>query len=132
MSETVINEHPKRWHPFTRTGFRFAFVYLLLYNLPFPLSTIPYLDKTAEWYNSIWTWIVPRVARPVFDREIATVFNGSGDRAFDYIMLACLLLLSLVISVIWTFVDRKRLSYPTLYLWLNIYVRFALGTILIG
>lgn len=132
MSETVINEHPKRWHPFTRTGFRFAFVYLLLYNLPFPLSAIPYLDKTAEWYNSIWTWIVPRVARPVFDREIATVFNGSGDRAYDYLLVACLLLISLVIAVVWTIIDRKRLSYPTLYRWLNIYVRFALGTILIG
>ena len=30
MSETVIAEQPRqRWHPFTRTAFRFAFVYLL-------------------------------------------------------------------------------------------------------
>ncbi len=63
MSETLINEHPQqRWHPFTRTAFRFAFVYLLLYNLPFPLSALPYVDKAAEWYNSIWTWLVPRAS----------------------------------------------------------------------
>jgi hypothetical protein len=133
MSETPITEHARqRWHPFTRTAFRFAFVYLLLYHLPFPLSAIPYLERTAEWYNSIWTWIVPRVARGVLHREVATVFNGSGDRAYDYLLVACLLLISLVIAVIWTIVDRKRLSYPTLYRWLNIYVRFALGTIMIG
>ena len=115
-----------------RTGFRFAFVYLLLYNLPFPLTAIPYVDKAAEWYNSLWIWIVPRVARAAFNKEVATVFNGSGDRTFDYLLVACLLLIALVITVIWTVLDRKRLGYPTLYRWLNLYVRFSLGTTMIG
>jgi hypothetical protein len=133
MSETLINEHPQeRWHPFTRTGFRFAFVYLLLYNLPFPLSALPYVDKAAEFYNSFWTWLVPRLARTAFNQEVPSVFNGSGDRMFDYLLVACLLLISLVITVIWTLFDRKRLSYPTLYRWLNLYVRFSLGTAMIG
>ncbi len=133
MSEPLTNEPPQqRWHPFTRTAFRFAFVYLLIYNLPFPLNAFPYVDKVAEFYNFFWTWIVVHVARTAFHTEIATVFNGSGDRAFDYLLVACLLLISLVIAVIWTIFDRKRLSYPTLYRWLNIYVRFALGTTMIG
>jgi hypothetical protein len=133
MSETLINEQlQQRWHPFIRTGFRFAFVYLLLYNLPFPLTAIPYVNKTAELYNSLWTWIVPRLARVAFNREVSSVFNGSGDRTFDFLLVACLLLTALVITVIWTFFDRKRLSYPTLYRWLNLYVRFSLGTTMIG
>jgi hypothetical protein len=107
-------------------------VYLLLYNLPFPLTAIPYVDKAAEWYNSLWSWIVPRVARAAFNKEVATVFNGSGDRTFDYLLVACLLLIALVITVIWTVLDRKRLGYPTLYRWLNLYVRFSLGTTMIG
>jgi len=133
MSEPLINEQPpNRWHPFTRTGFRFAFVYLLLFNLPFPLNAFPYVDKIGEWYNAIWNWMVPRVARAVFHREIDPVFNGSGDRTFDYVLVACLLLTALVITVIWTILDRKRLSYPTLYRWLNLYVRFSLGATMIG
>ena len=133
MSETLFNVHPQQhWHPFTRTAFRFGFVYLLLYNLPFPLSALPYVDKAAEFYNSFWTWIVTRLARAVFNREVSSVISGSGDRAFDYLLVACLLLISLVIMVIWTFFDRKRLSYPTLYRWLNLYVRFSLGTVMIG
>ena len=133
MSETRIDEQPqKRWHPFTRTAFRFAFVYLLLYNLPFPLTAFPYVDKAAEWYSSIWAWIVPRVARMALNREVSSVFNGSGDRTYDYLFVACVLLTSLVITVIWTVFDRKRLSYPTLYRWLNVYVRFSLGTAMIG
>jgi hypothetical protein len=34
--------------------------------------------------------------------------------------------------VIWTIFDRKRLSYPTLHRWLNVYVRFSLGTTMIS
>ena len=133
MSESVIAEPPRqRWHPFTRTAFRFAFVYLLLYALPFPLTVFPYVDKVAEWYNSFWTWIVPRLAQGVLHREVATAFNGSGDRAYDYLLVALLLLISLVVSVIWTVLDRRRLSYPTLYRWLNLYVRFHLGTVMIS
>ena len=133
MSEPLINEHPQqRWHPFTRTAFRFAFVYLVLYNMPFPLNALPYVDKSAEFYNSFWNLIVPRFARIVLHTEVSTVYNGSGDRAFDYILVAVMLLISLVVMVIWTLVDRKRLSYSTLYRWLNLYVRFSLGTAMIG
>jgi len=133
MSEAVINERPhQRWHPFTRTAFRFAFVYLLLFNLPFPVNAIPYVSKVGDFYDSIWTWLVPRVARVAFHIEVTSEFNGSGDRAFDYVFVATLLLISLVIAVIWTLFDRKRLSYPTLHRWLSVYVRFALGTTMIG
>jgi hypothetical protein len=133
MSEQLTTETPQqRWHPFTRTAFRFAFVYLLLFNLPFPLNAFPYVDKVAEFYNSFWNWLVPRLARTAFNREVASVFNGSGDRTFDYLLVACLLLIALVAAVIWTILDRKRLSYPTLYKWLNVYVRFSLGATMIG
>jgi hypothetical protein len=133
MSETISNEQPQqRWHPFNRTAFRFAFVYLLLFNLPFPLNVFPYIDKVGQFYDSFWIWLVPRVGRTVFHKEVSSVFNGSGDRTYDYLLVACLLLLALVITVIWTILDRKRLSYPTLYRWLNLYVRFSLGTTMIG
>jgi hypothetical protein len=133
MSEPLTTEIPQqRWHPFTRTAFRFAFVYLLLFNLPFPLNAFPYVDKVAEFYNSFWNWLVPRLARAAFNREVASVFNGSGDRMFDYLLVACLLLIALLAAVVWTILDRKRLSYPTLYKWLNVYVRFSLGATMIG
>src|SRR5689334_7409119 len=133
MSETLTDEHPQRpWRPFTRTAFRFAFVYLLLYNLPFPLNAFPYIDKVGGFYDSLWTWLVPLLARAAFHKEVSTIVNGSGDRTYDFLLVACLLLISLVITVIWTLVDRQRLAYPALYRWLHLYVRFALGTSMIG
>src|SRR5689334_23861267 len=120
MSETLTDEHPQRpWRPFTRTAFRFAFVYLLLYNLPFPLNVFPYIDKVGGFYDSLWTWLVPLLARAAFHKEVSTIVNGSGDRTYDFLLVACLLLISLVITVIWTLVDHKRLAYPTLYRWLD-------------
>ena len=133
ISENPVDEHPQqRWHPFTRTAFRFAFVYLVLYNLPFPFNVFPYVDKVGSFYDSFWTRLVPRLARTVLHKEVSTVFNGSGDRTFDFLLVACLLLIALIITIIWTLLDRKRLAYPTLYRWLNLYVRFALGTAMIG
>ena len=134
MSETLIDEQPQQrpWRPFTRTAFRFAFAYLMLYNLPFPLNVFPYVDKVGAFYDSFWIWLVPRLARAALHKEVSTVFNGSGDRTYDFLLVACLLLISLVITVIWTLVDRQRLAYPALYRWLHLYVRFALGTSMIG
>ena len=133
MSAQLVNEDPQtRWHPFTRIAFRFAFVYLVLFNLPFPFTTFPYVDKVAEPYNSLWTAIVSRTGRFVLNREVPTEFNGSGDRTYDFLYVACLLVLAVVGTIVWTLLDRKRPGYPTLYRWLHLYVRFALGTIMIS
>ena len=133
MSGTLTNEQPqRRWRPFTRMAFRFAFVYFLLYNLPFPLNAFPYVEKVGSFYDSFWIWLVPQVGRATLHREVSTAFNGSGDRTYDFLLVACLLLIALVSTVIWTLLDRKRPAYPTLYRWLNLYVRFALGTAMIG
>jgi hypothetical protein len=133
MSAELVNEHSQtRWHPLTRIAFRFAFVYLILFNLPFPLSAFPYVDKVAEPYNSLWSVIVTRTAHVVLNRELLSEFNGSGDRTYDFLYAACVFVLAVLATIVWSFLDRKRLSYPTLHRWLRLYVRFALGTIMIG
>lgn len=133
MSAQLVNENPQtRWHPFTRIAFRFAFVYLVLFNLPFPFTAFPYVDKVAEPYNSFWTAIVLRAGRIVLSREVSTEFNGSGDRTYDFLYVACLLVVAVVGTIVWTLLDHRRRGYPTLYRWLHLYVRFALGTIMIS
>jgi len=112
MSAELVSENPQtRWHPLTRIAFRFASLYFLLLNLPFPLNAFPYVDKIAEPYNSFWTAIVTRTGRVVLNREIPSVFNGSGDRTYDYLLAACLLVLAVVGTIVWTLLDRKRVSF---------------------
>ncbi|HEX6733083.1 MAG TPA: hypothetical protein VF074_23880, partial [Pyrinomonadaceae bacterium] len=54
------------------------------------------------------------------------------DRTYDYLLVACLLVLAVVGTILWSLLDRKRPSYPTLYRWLHVYARFALGSAMIG
>lgn len=125
---------PTAWHPVTRVVFRFAFAYLILYILPFPVGSVPYTEALAEPYTKLWNAIVPRVGRGVLglDREIAVAFNGSGDRTYDYVLVLCLLVLALAAAALWSLLDRRRAAYPRLHQWLRVYVRMYLGTVMIS
>ena len=122
------------WHPAARIGFRFAFAYLALFMLPFPLGAVPYTDALAAPYTKLWDALVPWVGRRVLglDYEIATVFNGSGDRTYDYVQAFCFLALAVAAAALWSVLDRRRKAHPRLYQWLRVYVRLYLGTVMIG
>ena len=52
--EELAAAGPPRWGLARRVAFRFAFVYLIAYNLPFPLDALPIPFRgvqaaTAEW-----------------------------------------------------------------------------------
>jgi uncharacterized membrane protein YphA (DoxX/SURF4 family) len=52
--------------------------------------------------------------------------TGSGDRSFDYVRLAMNLILAFIVSIIWSFLDKKRASYTTLFYWLQSILRLFL------
>jgi hypothetical protein len=56
------------WTPAQRILFRFAFVYLIRYTLPFPLDRIPYGGMVGEWTTNACNDLVPRVGRRLFSR----------------------------------------------------------------
>jgi uncharacterized membrane protein YphA (DoxX/SURF4 family) len=123
----------KPWSPGTRIAFRFAFVYLVLYNLPFPLGTI-YTDALAQWYAKPWDALVCWVGRSVLHLgvEISTTETGSGDRTYDYVLMLCFVVLSVAGAGLWSLLDRRRGAYPRLMQWLRLYVRFSLGAAMIS
>src|ERR1700691_1790559 len=49
---------PVRWNLATRIGFRFTFVYVVLYFFPFPLNYVPLIDHVAKWYDEWWNKIL--------------------------------------------------------------------------
>jgi hypothetical protein len=122
------------WSAATRFGFRFAFVYLILYKFPFPLYYLPGASRALSWYELVLHKAVPWVGAHVLRLKTPiTNFSGaSGDTLYDYVLVLCFLVIALALSVVWSFVDRKRSNYEVMYAWLRVYVRFALGTTLIG
>jgi hypothetical protein len=129
-----VSSQGPQWRPVTCLAFRFVFIYLVLYNLPFPVGTLPHTEKAADKYAAIWHAMVPWVGRHLLHlhQAIAVFTNGSGDTTYDYVLVLCYLLLAAAAAVVWSIADRGRLNYRALHKWLRLYVRFSLGGTMIA
>ena len=116
------------WGPVKKLLFLFAFVYLVLYNFPFPLHYL-HIDQVDAWYLQLWRPLVHWVARHVFDVTITP--RGGGDSVYFYVRLFCFLVVSIAAALTWTLLDRRRRNYARLYEWLRVYVRFVLAVTMI-
>ena len=118
-----------RWSLAKRVAFRFAFAYLVLYNLPFPLGEPTFTDAVAQKYDDLWQPVVAWVGEHVLRLGYAISFEptGSGDTTHRYVQALCFLALAALATVVWSVLDRKRPGYERLYKWLRLYVRFVLG-----
>jgi uncharacterized membrane protein YphA (DoxX/SURF4 family) len=114
--------------------FRIAFVYFVVYALPFPFGYLPWTDAVASAYEKIWQTTVPWVAQHILrvGYEISLAPTGSGDTTYNWVQTFCFLALALVAGLIWSGLRRKRLRYDGLYHWLRLYVRLYLGATMIS
>jgi hypothetical protein len=124
----------KRWSAAARLGFRFAFVYLILYNFPFPLYYVPGAYRVLNWYGPVLHTTVPWVGSHLLRLKtpITNFSYGSGDKTYDYVRVLCFLVSALVVAALWSLLDRRRSNYELIYAWLRVYIRFALGAALVG
>lgn len=124
-----------RWKLATRVAFQFCFVYFSLYclytqmiegfaplpslqDLPDP-STLPPMRQLVYW-----------TAAHVFHvkTQLVNSGSGSGDKTWDWVMTFCLLVVSLLATLIWSALDRRRPNYVTLHKWFRLALRFALAS----
>jgi hypothetical protein len=141
------------WNPAHRIVFRFLFVYLILYILPFPLSYVSlisswlqpeiylvpsplrglvYVGIGLQQYQRAWYAFVPWVGKHVFGVEITVFPAGSGDTTYNYVHVFCLAVISAAVAALWTLCDRKHSGYPRLHYGLRVYVRFWLATTMLS
>jgi len=119
------------WGAAKRLLFRFAFAYLVLYNLPFPVNMLPG-QASAQWYDALWDAPVHWTGKHLFHVDITVRPNGSGDTTFNYVQVFCYLVLAIGVALVWTLLDRRRPNYQRLYAWLRVYVRYALAATMIS
>jgi len=116
------------WSPAKRVLFRFAFSYLVLYNLPFPLHRIPWAGPIiTQPYQDLWHWLVPWAGKHLLGINITIRRGGSGDTTYNYVQVLCFLIIAAVTTAVWTVLDRKRREYTRLDAGLRVYIRFALA-----
>src|SRR6201988_3393701 len=109
------------WNHSTRVAFRFCFIYFSLYSLSAQIITsfVPVPNFDIPDPSSFWP-IRPMVfwtAAHIFGVSKPLVFtgSGSGDKTFDWVLLFCMLAVSLLAAGIWSGLDRKRPNYVTLH-----------------
>jgi len=125
------------WSLAQRLAFRFAFCYLILYLFPFPLEEFPIpglaalFAGIAKLQDVLVLWAGKHVLHL---REVLVLRGktGSGDTTYEYVQLVCFLGLAAIATLAWTLAARRAREHRRLYEWLRIYVRFGLGTILLG
>jgi len=115
-------EVPARFWGGLRAGFqagrRFVFRLLLVHMLFYLLS----LFDSGSWEPLVvWT------GRHLFHAEVASELTGSGDTAFDYVLVLCCAMLSLPLVVVWMLLDRSPLHAGRTEEWLRVATRFTLA-----
>ena len=124
--------HAASWPLVKRVGFRFLTAYFVLYLFPFPLGSLPFTSTVNDWLTfwqrplGRWTEVhVFGLAKPV-----PVMPTGSGDTMMDYAIQLDVVVIAVIITVLWSALDRRRPHYTRLYDWLRVYVRYGLATIL--
>ncbi|MBS0196088.1 MAG: hypothetical protein JSR77_04965 [Planctomycetes bacterium] len=124
---------PDPWSGPRLVVFRFAFVYWLVYLFPFPLNQIPGVASLFLWYDKSWEAFVPWFAENVLHlaNPITVMPNGSGDTTFNYVQVLAYVIIAVGATFLWSLLHRAH-SYPRLNGLLRVYLRYALGGILLG
>ncbi len=123
----------RQWRPATRVAFRFCFVYFGLYCLltqisaalvPLPNVDIP--DPSMFWpMRPIVIWTASHVLG--ITRPLIYADTGSGDRTYDWVLLFCELVFAILVTVVWSVLDRRRKNYLALYKWFRLFIRICLA-----
>ncbi len=118
-----------RWSLATRIAFRFAFSFWVLFFFPFPLNFIPFISDVAQ--KALDTSAIA-VGKTLFGVTANPTQTGSGDRMVDWVTLFIMAVLAVAATLIWSILDRKAVSYPRLYRWFHLYIRFGLALAMIS
>jgi uncharacterized membrane protein YphA (DoxX/SURF4 family) len=124
---------PVRWRPATRVAFRFFFSYFALFLIPSRiLGWLPFGNWLAEMYTMLWhhvvLWIGHSIVHTTYD--ISLPEGAVSNSAHATIELGCYLVVAALATLVWSILDRKRLSYTRLHQWFRLVLRFSLAPVM--
>ena len=110
---------PRRWSLGTRIAFRFTTLYFGLYNL-----------GATGLMKGLATWSATSLFKVSY--PFVTVATGSGDKTIDWLESFWLLVFATVATAAWSTIDRKRPNYEAVNKWFRVFLRFAVGSTMVG
>jgi uncharacterized membrane protein YphA (DoxX/SURF4 family) len=129
----ILQRQARHWGWASRVAFRFCLLYFGLYCLltqifgglvPVPGLDIPDLG-TLPGLRDIVIWTAKHVFR--YSQALVYSGSGSGDKAFDWVQIFCLLVVALAGTCLWSVLDRRRTDYTVLDRWFRVFLRFAVA-----
>jgi hypothetical protein len=126
------------WHPATRVAFRFFATYFALYVLTtqmlgtmvvLPVGEMPELGERAP-VRPVVSWVASHVFQVSY--PLVVTGSGSGDKTYDWVHAFTVLVLSVLITVVWSALDRRREHYGRVQQWVRLFARFALGSTMVS
>ena len=122
---------PAKWSQVSLIAFRFFFVYFVLHLFPFPWYFIPYSWTLFQPLSELHSNFVQLIAQNIFNVDPTVINSGSSDAAVKYVGMVCLLGYSLVATVIFSVMDRKRNDYEKLSYGLSVLLRYYLAIVML-
>ncbi|QIS14344.1 DoxX family protein [Nocardia arthritidis] len=123
------------WNPLTRIAFRFTFAYFGLFCVLFAQILFAFAGIATQWLPmdlTIWQMktlepVTEWVGRTVFGADVVLRFNGSGDQAAIWVFVFDILVAAVIVTAVWTLLDRRRTEYARLHGWFLTFLRLCLG-----
>ncbi|MBD1423132.1 hypothetical protein [Sphingobacterium chuzhouense] len=131
-----VTQQPKPWTLFQKIAFRIGFIYIVLLVFPTGIFSIPpNFSWFSQWFNYDWTNLHYRdlysIAR--YSPSFPTVSRWLDlPRLEGHSIWLVLLVISTVLGLVWTLIDRKTKEYNKLYYWSLVFARFRAGIGIIG
>lgn len=122
----------------SRWVFRLAAVYFSLYVvttqmlgslLPLPVGNVPELGALPP-VRTIVAWAAAHIFRAT--SPLVVTGSGSGDKTFDWVHAFCVLVIGVLITAVWSILDRLRADDARLDKWFRLFARFALGSTMVS
>ena len=118
------------WTATHKIAFRFCFLFFVFFIIINPKGVIPIAAIYIPFLSKGIIWLAANLlhlAKPVED-----VPSGSGDKLINYLAMLFLAVFSLIGTLVWTALDRRRKSYNKLYYWLTVIIRYYAGIMMVG
>lgn len=114
------------WKAYQKITFRIAFVLFLLLVIPFT-SRYYKIFTEIDWLH-LHCRNVYNIASGGFGIDFIEIETESGKWGIaSYVNLGITLLISIVVGLLWTLIDKKSKHYNQLYYWARVIVRYRVA-----
>lgn len=121
------------WNIWQKFIFRIAFVFFPSFCF-FHANVFEFnfLFEVQLYFSKILQPVINLLGKNIFaiHDEKALQWRGGGDTLADYLLVLSLVILSIVISWLWAYLDKNKKNYHKLYVLLRIIVRYYLAIVL--